>query len=307
VTALTIGVASQKADFSGHSSTYRCLLKLWKVLDRVSLGSYPRILRSAANDVKIATFNINNINKRLANLTSWLEREKPEVVCLQELKTEHHCFPAEALRSAGYESVWVGERSWNGVAILAREQQPILTRSELPGDDHDRQARYLEAAVRGVLIACIYLPNGNPQPGPKFTYKLAWFERLILHANNLIMAGAPVVLAGDYNVVPTQQDIYPTQSLDKNALVQPASREAFQRLLRQGWADALRKLYPSGPLWTFWDYKFERWQADKGMRLDHLLLSPQVSPLLMGAGVDRWVRGEDNASDHAPAWIRLES
>ena len=288
------------------TSTYRCLLKLWKVLDRISLGSYARI-RSAENDVKIATFNINNINKRLANLTSWLERERPEVVCLQELKTEHHCFPAEALRSAGYESVWAGERSWNGVAILAREQQPILTRSELPGDDLDRQARYLEAAVRGVLIACIYLPNGNPQPGPKFTYKLAWFERLILHANNLIMAGAPVVLAGDYNVVPTQQDIYPTQSLDKNALVQPASREAFQRLLRQGWTDALRKLHPSGPLWTFWDYKFERWQADKGMRLDHLLLSPQVSPLLIGAGVDRWVRGEDNASDHAPAWIRLES
>jgi len=257
--------------------------------------------------VKIATFNINNINKRLANLTSWLERERPEVVCLQELKTEHHCFPAEALRSAGYESVWAGERSWNGVAILAREQQPILTRSELPGDDLDRQARYLEAAVRGVLIACIYLPNGNPQPGPKFTYKLAWFERLILHANNLIMAGAPVVLAGDYNVVPTQQDIYPTQSLDKNALVQPASREAFQRLLRQGWTDALRKLHPSGPLWTFWDYKFERWQADKGMRLDHLLLSPQLFPLLIDAGVDRWVRGEDNASDHAPAWIRLES
>jgi exodeoxyribonuclease-3 len=258
------------------------------------------------NEVKIATFNINNINKRFANLASWLEKERPEAVCLQELKTEQHCFPADALRRAGYESVWVGERSWNGVAILAREQQPILTRSELPGDDHDHQARYLEAAVRGVLIACIYLPNGNPQPGPKFTYKLAWFERLILHANTLMTAGAPVVLAGDYNVVPTQQDIYPTQSLDKNALVQPASREAFQRLLRQGWTDALRKLHPSGPLWTFWDYKFERWQADKGMRLDHLLLSPQLSPLLIGAGVDRWVRGEDNASDHAPAWIRLE-
>jgi exodeoxyribonuclease III len=256
--------------------------------------------------VKIATFNINNINKRLANLLNWLEREKPDVVCLQELKTEQRSFPAAAIRSAGYEEVCVGERSWNGVAILARGQAPVLTRSALPGDDHDTQARYVEAAVRGVLIGCIYLPNGNPQPGPKFAYKSAWFERLIAHAKDLIAVGAPVVLAGDYNVVPTPQDIYPTRSLDKNALVQPASREAFKRLLGQGWSDALRRLHPSGPLWTFWDYKFERWQADKGMRLDHLLLSPQLAPLLIDAGVDRWVRGEDNASDHAPAWIRLE-
>jgi exodeoxyribonuclease-3 len=192
------------------------------------------------------------------------------------------------------------------VAILAHEQRPILTRSELPGDDHDRQARYLEAAVRGVLIGCVYLPNGNPQPGPKFDYKLAWFERLIRHAQDLLTARIPIVLAGDYNVVPTPEDIYPTRSLDKNALVQPASREAFQRLLRQSWTDALRKLHPAGPLWTFWDYKFERWQADKGMRLDHLLLSPDIATRLIDAGVDRWVRGEDNASDHAPAWITLD-
>ena len=257
------------------------------------------------NSVKIATFNINNISKRLANLLRWLEKEKPDVVCLQELKAEQRGFPAEALRSVGYEAVWVGERSWNGVAILAREQAPVLTRSELPGDDRDHQARYVEAAVSGVLIACIYLPNGNPQPGPKFTYKLAWFERLILHANDLLTAGIPVVLAGDYNVVPTPQDIYPTRSLDKNALVQPASRKAFARLLSQGWTDALRRLHPSGPLWTFWDYKFDRWQADKGMRLDHFLLSPQIASLLMDGGVDRWVRGEENASDHAPAWISL--
>jgi exodeoxyribonuclease III len=256
--------------------------------------------------MKIATFNINNINKRLPNLLAWLEREKPEVVCLQELKTEQRFFPADALRSTGYEAVWVGERSWNGVAILAREQPPILTRSALPGDDDDHQARYVEAAVRGVVIACIYLPNGNPQPGPKFAYKLAWFERLIVHANSLLAAGVPVVLAGDYNVVPTPRDIYPTRSLDNNALVQPASREAFERLLRQGWTDALRQVHPSGSLWTFWDYKFERWQANKGMRLDHFLLSPQVAALLMDAGVDRWVRGEDNASDHAPAWITLQ-
>jgi exodeoxyribonuclease III len=258
--------------------------------------------------VKIATFNINDVNKRILNLLHWLDREKPEVVCLQELKTEQNRFPAGALRSAGYEALWVGERSWNGVAILTREQTPVLTRVCLPGDENDRQARYyVEAAIRGVLIACIYLPNGNPQPGPKFTYKLEWFERLIAHANDLIAAGVPAVLAGDYNVVPTPQDIYPTRSLDKNALVQPASREAFRRLLSRGWTDALKHMHPSKPLWTFWDYKFGRWNADKGMRLDHLLLSPQLAPLLVDAGVDRWVRGEENASDHAPAWIRLDS
>jgi len=264
-------------------------------------------LRSARfNGVKIATLNINNITKRLANLLDWLDREKPDIVCLQELKTEHRFFPADALRSAGYEAVWVGERSWNGVAILAREHPPVPTRSVLPGDDHDHQARYVEAAVRGVLVGCIYLPNGNPQPGPKFAYKLRWFERLIAHANDLITAGLPIVLAGDYNVVPTPEDIYPTRSLDKNALVQPASREAFRRLLGQGWTDALRQQHPSGPLWTFWDYKFERWEADKGMRLDHLLLSPQLAPRLKDAGVHRWVRGQDNASDHAPAWITID-
>jgi exodeoxyribonuclease-3 len=255
--------------------------------------------------VKIATFNINNLTKRLGNLLRWLAEEAPDVVCLQELKTEQNCFPADELKSVGYGAVWVGERAWNGVAILARGQEPVLTRAELPGDDTDLHARYVEAAVRGVLIGCIYLPNGNPQPGPKFLYKLAWFERLIAHAGQLITAGVPVVLAGDYNVVPTPQDVYPTRSLHNNALLQPASREAFERLLRQGWTDALRKIYPAGPLWTFWDYKFGRWEADKGMRLDHFLLSPQLSALLLNAGVDRWVRGEDNASDHAPAWITL--
>jgi exodeoxyribonuclease III len=176
----------------------------------------------------------------------------------------------------------------------------------LPGDADDRQARYIEAAVNGVLITSIYLPNGNPQPGPKFNYKLAWFERLIAHAAELIAAGVPVVLAGDYNVVPTAQDIYPTRSLDNNALIQPESRQAFQRLLAQGWTDALRALQPEGPLWTFWDYKRERWPADKGMRLDHFLLSPHLKDRLVDGGVDRWVRGEVNASDHAPAWIMLD-
>jgi exodeoxyribonuclease-3 len=255
--------------------------------------------------LRLATFNINNINKRLDNLLAWLAKSKPDIVCLQELKAAQNEFPTTALADVGYGAVWHGERSWNGVAILARDCEPVLTRVSLPGNSNDRQARYIEAAVSGVLIASIYLPNGNPQPGPKFTYKLAWFERLIAHAGDLLRAGVPVVLAGDYNVVPTEQDIYPTRSLDKNALVQPASRNAFARLLAQGWTDALRKLQPEGPLWTFWDYKRERWPVDKGMRLDHFLLSPNLSEQLASGGVDRWVRGVNNASDHAPAWIDL--
>jgi exodeoxyribonuclease-3 len=261
--------------------------------------------------VKVATFNINNINKRLDNLLAWLAKAEPDVVSLQELKAEQEAFPANALRSLGYEAVWQGERSWNGVAILARHHVPVLTRRSLPGNPEgrqieDHQARYIEAAVQGVLVTSIYLPNGNPQPGPKFNYKLAWFERLIAHAAELMASGAPVVLAGDYNVVPTPQDIYPTRSLDNNALIQPESRQAFAHLLAQGWTDAMRKLHPDGPLWTFWDYKFERWQKDKGMRLDHFLLSPNLSDRLVDGGVDRSVRGQENASDHAPTWIMLD-
>ena len=255
--------------------------------------------------MKIATFNINDINKRLQNLVAWLSQSQPDVVCLQELKAEQRAFPVRALGELGYEAVWQGERSWNGVAILARHHTPVLTRTDLP-ETEDGQARYIEAAVNGVLIASIYLPNGNPQPGPKFTYKLAWFERLISHAGALIANDLPIVLAGDFNVVPAEQDIYPTRSLDKNALVQPESRHAFAQLLSQGWTDALRKLQPVGPLWTFWDYKRDRWPADKGMRLDHFLLSPKLSKRLVDGGVDRWVRGQVNASDHAPAWITLD-
>jgi exodeoxyribonuclease III len=238
---------------------------------------------------------------------AWLAKANPDVVCLQELKAESLAFPTHALRTLGYEAVWLGERSWNGVAILARHNAPVLTRSSLPGNPEDRQARYIEAAVNGVLITSIYLPNGNPQPGPKFQYKLAWFERLITHAAELLATGAPVVLAGDYNVVPTPRDIYPTRSLDNNALIQPESRQAFARLLNQGWTDAMRRLRPDGPLWTFWDYKRERWPNDKGMRLDHFLLSPSVSERLVDGGVDRWVRGEVNASDHAPVWIEIDA
>jgi exodeoxyribonuclease III len=256
--------------------------------------------------VKIATFNINDINKRLNNLLTWLTKTTPDVVCLQELKAEHKAFPEQALKRLGYQAVWQGERSWNGVAILSRDGSPVLTRSSLPGNPEDRQARYIEAAVKGVLITSIYLPNGNPQPGPKFDYKLAWLERLTRHAAELIATGIPVVLAGDYNVVPTPQDIYATRSLDNNALIQPESRQGFARLLSQGWTDAMRKLYPEGPLWTFWDYKRERWPNDKGMRLDHFLLSPGMAERLVGGGVDRWVRGQTNASDHAPVWIELD-
>ncbi|MEA2839267.1 MAG: exodeoxyribonuclease [Methylobacteriaceae bacterium] len=256
--------------------------------------------------MKIATFNINNINKRLPNLLAWLKDSAPDVACLQELKAEDCAFPEAAIREAGYGAVWRGQRSWNGVAILAKGADPVLTRIELPGDPSDTQSRYVEAAVRGILVTSLYLPNGNPQPGPKFLYKLAWFERLIAHAAELQKAGIPAVLAGDYNVVPTPADIYPSKSWSKNALVQPESRAAYARLLGQGWTDALRALHPEEPMYTFWDYKFGRWQRDSGLRIDHLLLSKSLAPRLAAAGVDRHVRGEENASDHAPAWIVLK-
>jgi exodeoxyribonuclease-3 len=257
--------------------------------------------------MKIATFNINNVNRRLPQLLAWLGRAKPDVVCLQELKADEDAFPEEALLAAGYWAVWVGQRSWNGVAILARGTEPIPTARVLPGDESDGQARYVEAAVRGIVVASIYLPNGNPQPGPKFDYKQAWFERLIAHAASLRAAGVPVVLAGDYNVVPTEQDIYPSRSYAANALVQPQSRAAFRHLLDQGWTDALRTLHPDEPMFTFWDYKRNRWPRDAGLRLDHLLLTPDLASRLVRGGVDREVRGEPDASDHAPAWIELET
>src|SRR5580704_13169504 len=258
------------------------------------------VLSREAGPLKIATFNINNINKRLQNLLAWLRRAQPDVVCLQELKAEQRAFPASALGDLGYGGVWLGERSWNGVAILARECDPVLTRSSLPGNPNDHQARYIEAAVNGVLIASIYLPNGNPQPGPKFAYKLAWFERLIDHAAGLLQAGVPVVLAGDYNVVSTAADIWPGHHEQANALLRPEARAAYRRLLEQGWTDALRTLQPDGPLWTFWGYLRHRWPNDKGMRLDHLLLSPELAASLMSASVSRAVRGAEGASDHAP-------
>ena len=255
--------------------------------------------------MKIATFNINNVKRRLPNLLRWLRAAKPDIVCLQELKCLDAEFPAQAIERAGYGAVWRGEKAWNGVAILARRVEPVLTRTALPGDRDDHEARYIEAAVNGILVASLYLPNGNPQPGPKFDYKLDWFRRLKLHARKLLKQDLPVVLAGDYNVAPTERDIYPTRSWDKDALIQPKSRAAFKSLVEQGWTDAIRARHPSEPMFTFWHYKRNRWPRDAGLRLDHLLLSPVLAPRLAKAGVDRKVRGEDGASDHAPAWIVL--
>jgi exodeoxyribonuclease-3 len=257
-------------------------------------------------NVKIATFNINNVNRRLDNLLAWLASAEPDVVCLQELKAEELAFPLAEIEGAGYGTAWVGQKTWNGVAILARDADPVVTRTRLPGDPADTQARYLEAAVNGVLVASIYLPNGNPNPGPKFDYKLAWLERLLVHADDLLTTGAPVVLAGDYNVVPTDADIYQPNKWAGDALVDPKAREAFQRLLAQGWIDSLRAIYPEGPLWTFWAYLRNRWPNDKGLRLDHLLLSPDLAEQVVDAGVDRAVRGGKGASDHAPTWIELD-
>lgn len=260
----------------------------------------------AGKPVKIATFNINNVNRRLPNLLAWLKSAKPDIVCLQELKADQASFPATEITKAGYKAAWVGQKSWNGVAILSRRHEIHLTRERLPGDPTDKQSRYIEAAINGIMIACIYLPNGNPQPGPKFDYKLAWFERLIRHARSLRKSGVPVALIGDYNVVPTDFDIYPTKSWDDDALLQPESRAAFQRLLRHGWTDALRTLYPDQPMYTFWDYMRHRWERDAGLRLDHFLLTPDLTRKLTKGGVDRSVRGREGASDHAPAWIELK-
>ncbi|WP_244816543.1 exodeoxyribonuclease III [Caballeronia sp. Lep1P3] len=256
--------------------------------------------------MKIATFNINGIRSRIDALITWLEREAPDIVCLQELKATDAQFPAAAIENAGYGALWHGQASWNGVAILAKDTQPILSRRGLPGGEDDTHSRYIEAAVHGILVGCLYLPNGNPQPGPKFDYKLAWFERFNAHAASLLKSGHPVVLAGDYNVVPTDEDIYNPRSWLKDALLQPESRAAYARLLAQGWTDALRKHYGNERIYTFWDYFRQHWQTNSGLRIDHLLLSKDLASRLQDAGVDKWVRGEPHASDHAPTWVVLK-
>ncbi len=258
--------------------------------------------------MKIATFNINNVNRRLPNLLAWLKVAKPDVVCLQELKADTNAFPVAAIEDAGYHAVWQGQRTWNGVAILSRGAAPVLIRRKLPGDASDDQARYIEAVVGGIVIGCLYLPNGNPRPGPKFDYKLNWFDRLIRHARKLSKEQVPVVLAGDYNVVPDLTlDIYPTKSWDKDALTQPQPRARFQTLQDDGWLDAIRSLHPGARIYSYWDYKWGRWEKDGGLRLDHLMLNAPLHKRLKAAGVDKWVRGEPGASDHAPAWIQLKA
>ncbi len=257
--------------------------------------------------MKIATFNINNVNRRLPNLLSWLDVSAPDVVCLQELKCTDAEFPEAAIRAAGYAAVWRGQRTWNGVAILSRVGEPVVTRTALPGDPADQQARYIEAAVNGILVGCLYLPNGNPQPGPKFDYKLKWFKRLNAHARKLLKQDIPAILAGDFNVAPTEIDIYPTKSWANDALVQPQSRAAYANLVKQGWMDAVRERHPKQRIYTFWHYMRKRWQRDAGLRLDHLLLSPRLARKLREAGVDKAARGEPGASDHAPVWVDLKS
>ena len=258
--------------------------------------------------MKIATYNVNGIRARLGRLLEWLEREQPDVACLQELKCLDGNLPIADVERAGYAGVWRGQRSWNGVAILARGVEPKAIRRELPGDPGDDHARYLEAEVRGVVVGCLYLPNGNPQPGPKFAYKLAWFERFIAHAaKEWVDAAQPVVLAGDYNVVPTDFDIYNPRSWRHDALLQPESRECYERLLGQGWVDAIRSLHKDDRIYTFWDYFRQHWQRNAGLRIDHLLLNRALAPRLRAAGVDRWVRGQEGASDHAPTWIEIDA
>ena len=257
--------------------------------------------------MKIATFNINNVNRRLPNLLQWLKVARPDIACLQELKCTDAEFPATAIKKAGYHAVWHGQRTWNGVAILARNAEPVVTLTALPGNTSDEQSRYIEAAIEGLLIGCIYLPNGNPQPGPKFDYKLAWFKRLRAHGRKLLRAAVPAVLVGDYNVAPTEIDIYPTKSWDDDALIQPASRAAYAKLVKQGWTDSLRTLNPDKRIYTFWHYMRHRWERDAGLRLDHLLLSPELAERLKDAGVDRAERGKPGASDHAPVWIELSA
>ncbi|RAK57232.1 exodeoxyribonuclease III [Phenylobacterium deserti] len=255
--------------------------------------------------MKIATFNINGVGARLPRLLEWLEEARPDVACLQELKAPTERFPAAEIEALGYQAVWEGQKSWNGVAILARGEAPVVRHRRLPGDPEDLQSRYIEAEVGGLVIGCLYLPNGNPAPGPKFDYKLAWFERLAVHARSLLEDGGPVVLAGDFNVMPTDLDVYAPERWRDDALFRPEVREAYARLVAQGWTDALRSLHPGERIYTFWDYFRNAFGRDAGLRIDHLLLSPELAPRLVAAGVDRAARAKEKPSDHAPTWIEI--
>lgn len=255
--------------------------------------------------MKIATYNVNGITARLPVLLRWLESTLPDVVCLQELKAPQEKFPEKAIADVGYHAVWHGQKSWNGVAILARNLEIKEVERALPGDEEDIQSRYLEAMVNGILVGCLYLPNGNPAPGPKFDYKLRWFDRLAARAAALLKQDLPVVLAGDFNVMPTGLDVYKPERWLDDALFRPEVRSAFKNLTQQGWTDAIRKLHPDEKIYTYWDYFRQAYSRDAGLRIDHLLLSPQLDNRLLAAGVDRTVRGWEKTSDHAPVWIEL--
>jgi exodeoxyribonuclease-3 len=255
--------------------------------------------------MKIATYNVNGVNGRLPVLLRWLNETAPDVVCLQELKAPQENFPEKAINDAGYTALWHGQKSWNGVAILSRNGDIREIRRALPGDPEDLHSRYIEAVINGITVGCLYLPNGNPAPGPKFDYKLRWFERLTLHAAELFASGEPVVLTGDYNVMPTELDVYKPERWVDDALFRPETRAAFKTLVAQGWTDAIRKLYPNETIYTFWDYFRNAYGRNAGLRIDHFLLSPHLSDRLTAAGVDRNVRGWEKSSDHAPVWIEL--
>jgi exodeoxyribonuclease-3 len=255
--------------------------------------------------MRIATYNINGVNGHLPVLLRWLEETKPDVVCLQELKAPQEKFPEEAIFNAGYYAIWHGQKSWNGVAVLSRTEDMKEVRRALPGDAEDLQSRYIEVIVNGIIVGCLYLPNGNPAPGPKFDYKMAWFKRFTAHAASLLAQKEPVVLTGDYNVMPTNLDVYKPEKWVDDALFRPEVRQAFKDLVDQGWTDAIRKLYPKEVIYTFWDYFRNAYGRNAGLRIDHFLLSPQIAPRLQAAGVDKHVRGWEKSSDHAPVWIEL--
>lgn len=255
--------------------------------------------------MKIATYNVNGVNGRLPVLIRWLEESKPDVVCLQELKAPQDNFPIIPVQAAGYHALWHGQKSWNGVAILARNTEPVEIGRTLPGDPEDVQSRYIEAVVGDITVGCLYLPNGNPVDTPKFEYKLKWFERLRLHSADLIASGKPVLLTGDFNVMPSEIDVYKPERWVNDALFRPETRAAFRSLLEQGWTDAIRKLYPDQVIYTFWDYFRNSYERNAGLRIDHFLLSPSLLPRLVSAGVDHHVRGWEKSSDHAPVWIEI--
>jgi exodeoxyribonuclease-3 len=255
--------------------------------------------------MKIATYNVNSVNARLPVLLRWLADARPDVACLQELKAPQEKFPHNALREAGYHAIWHGQKSWNGVAILARGQDPVEASRGLPGDPEDVQSRYILGTVGGVRVGCVYLPNGNPAPGPKFDYKLRWFDRLQAHAAGLVAQQQPVVLAGDFNVIPEELDVYRPEEWADDALFRPESRAAYRQMLGQGWTDAIRHLHPAASVYTFWEYTRGAWGRNAGLRIDHLLLNPAAAGRLVAAGVDRDVRGWGKTSDHAPTWVEL--